>query len=438
MEGARPMTNFIDTATIEVSGGKGGDGMVAYRREKYVPDGGPAGGDGGKGGNVILKVDEGMSTLVDFSYKRHFKAQAGENGMPKSMHGRGGKDLIVFVPAGTIVKRSDTGEIVGDLITDGQEIIVAHGGRGGRGNKRFATNRNPAPEIAENGELGDYFVLDLELSVLADVGLVGFPSVGKSTLLSVVSAAKPKIADYPFTTLAPNVGVVTVDHDNVFVMADIPGLIEGASEGVGLGIEFLKHIQRTRVLLHLIDMGGYNERDPYNDFKTINAELDKFGANLLDKPQLLVATKMDMPEAADNLALFKMEYQEEYGKAADIFEVSNLTKAGVTELLRATAEAVKAAPEPKQFVEEESDVTYTLEEEDETPFTISRDSDGTWLVNSEKIQKLLQRTNFEYEEGTRRFSRQLKRMGLDEALRAKGAKNGDDVLLGDYIFEFSD
>lgn len=432
------MTKFIDSATIEVFGGKGGDGMVAFRREKFVPDGGPAGGDGGKGGDVILKVDEGMSTLIDFSYQRHFKAQPGAKGMSKSMFGRGGKDLIITVPPGTIVKMDGKDDIMGDLTEDGQELVVAHGGRGGRGNKRFATNRNPAPEVAENGEPGDHFTLALELSVLADVGLVGYPSVGKSTLLSVVSAAKPKIAEYPFTTLSPNVGVVTVDEDDVFVMADIPGLIEGASEGVGLGIEFLKHIQRTRVLLHLVDFGGLNGRDPFEDFQTINNELDNFEANLLEKPQLLVATKMDMPEAEDNLAMFKMEYEETYGEQPEFFEISNLTREGIKPLLRATAQAVKNAPEPEAFVESDNFVTYTLNKEDEEPFTISRMEDGTWLVESAKIEKLIQMTKFGYEESTRRFGKQLKSYGLDEALREKGAKNGDNVLLGEFIFEFSD
>ena len=292
---------FVDQVKIQVKAGKGGDGAVAFRREKYVPNGGPAGGDGGKGGSVVLKVDEGLRTLMDFRFHRIFKAQPGQNGMIKGMYGRGAKDLYIDVPQGTTVTDAETGEILGDLIDASQELVVAKGGRGGRGNIHFASAKNPAPEIAENGEPGVERTIQLELKVLADVGLVGFPSVGKSTLLSVVTSAKPKIADYHFTTLVPNLGMVRLDDGRDFVMADLPGLIEGASQGVGLGIQFLRHVERTRVILHLIDMSGVEGRDPFDDYKKINAELATYDPLLLERPQIVVASKMDMPDSSDNL-----------------------------------------------------------------------------------------------------------------------------------------
>jgi len=319
------MSLFLDTARIEVKAGKGGDGAVAFRREKYVPDGGPAGGDGGKGGSVIFKVDEGMSTLMDFRYNRIFRGKPGEKGMNKGMHGRGAEDLIVHVPQGTTVKDNETGDVLVDLIEKDQEFVVAKGGRGGRGNIRFATPRNPAPEVAENGEPGEDKILLLELRVLADVGLVGFPSVGKSTLLSVVSNARPKIGAYHFTTITPNIGMVQVGYGDSFVMADMPGLIEGAHSGAGLGIQFLRHIERTRVLLHILDMSELEGRDPYEDYKTINDELESYNLRLMERPQLIVANKMDMPEAAERLAEFKEKLAadlEADQEMPEIFEVS--------------------------------------------------------------------------------------------------------------------
>src|SRR5699024_8899465 len=279
---------FVDQIKIEVKAGKGGDGMVAFRREKYVPNGGPAGGDGGKGGSIILKVDQGLRTLMDFRYHRIFKAKPGQNGMIKGMYGRGADDTYISVPQGTTVTDAETGELLGDLVEADDELVVAKGGRGGRGNIKFASPKNPAPEIAENGEPGEERKLKLELKVLADVGLVGFPSVGKSTLLSVVTSAKPKIAEYHFTTLVPNLGMVRLDDGRDYVMADLPGLIEGASQGVGLGIQFLRHVERTRVILHLIDMSGVEGRDPYDDFVKINEELKVYDPTLLDRPQIVV------------------------------------------------------------------------------------------------------------------------------------------------------
>jgi Obg family GTPase CgtA len=284
---------FVDQVKITVKAGKGGNGMVAFRREKFVPNGGPAGGDGGHGGSIILRVDEGLRTLMDFRYHRIFKAKAGQNGMIKGMYGHKADDLYVAVPEGTTVHDADTGEVLGDLVENGQELVVAAGGRGGRGNIKFASPKNPAPEIAENGEPGVERNLQLELKVLADVGLVGFPSVGKSTLLSVLTSAKPKIAEYHFTTLVPNLGMVQLDDGRDFVMADLPGLIEGASNGVGLGIQFLRHVERTRVIVHVVDMSGMEGRDPFTDFEKINHELAKYDPALLKRPQIVAASKMD-------------------------------------------------------------------------------------------------------------------------------------------------
>ncbi|MFL6517331.1 MAG: GTPase ObgE, partial [Bacillus sp. (in: firmicutes)] len=290
---------FVDQTKIYVKAGDGGNGMVAFRKEKYIPKGGPAGGDGGKGANVIFEVNEGLRTLMDFRYQRHFKAPRGEHGMSKNMHGAHAKDMIVKVPPGTVVIDEKTKEVIADLVENGQRAIIAKGGRGGRGNSRFATPANPAPELSENGEPGQEREVILELKLLADVGLVGFPSVGKSTLLSVVSSAKPKIAEYHFTTIVPNLGMVETADNRSFVMADLPGLIEGASEGVGLGHQFLRHIERTRVIVHVIDMAAIEGRDPFEDFLTINRELSEYNLRLTERPQIIVANKMDMPGAEE-------------------------------------------------------------------------------------------------------------------------------------------
>ena len=302
------MSMFLDRAQIKVKAGNGGDGMVAFRREKYIPDGGPAGGDGGRGGSIIFEVNEGLRTLLDFRYNRLFKGIPGEKGMSKSMYGKSSKDIIVKVPPGTIIRNAETQEIMGDLTEPGQQLVVAKGGRGGRGNIKFASPRNPAPEIAENGEPGQEFTLDLELKVIADVGLVGFPSVGKSTILSIVSQAKPKIGAYHFTTLVPNLGMVQAPNGIQFVMADLPGLIEGASQGVGLGIQFLRHIERTRVILHVIDMAGTEGRDPFDDYEAINLELEKYQLNLFEPTTIIVANKMDIDGAKENLEELKKKY----------------------------------------------------------------------------------------------------------------------------------
>ncbi len=426
---------FVDQTKIYVKGGDGGNGMVAFRREKYVPMGGPAGGDGGKGADVVFEVNEGLRTLMDFRYQRHWKAPRGEHGMSKNQHGKNAKDMIVKVPPGTVVMDAETKEVIADLVENGQRAVIAKGGRGGRGNSRFATPSNPAPELGENGEPGQERDVILELKLLADVGLVGFPSVGKSTLLSVVSSAKPKIAEYHFTTIVPNLGMVETEDNRSFVMADLPGLIEGASEGVGLGHQFLRHIERTRVIVHVIDMAAMEGRDPYEDYLTINKELEEYNLRLTERPQIIVANKMDMPEAEENLQKFKEQLQEDF----PIFPISAISRKGLRELLFAIADKVEETPEfPLAHEEEETGINRVLykHEADPEAFYITRESDGSFVVSGEKIEKLFKMTNFQTDESIRRFSRQLRGLGVDEALRKKGAKDGDTVKLLDFEFEF--
>lgn len=437
------MSMFLDTAKIKVKAGKGGDGMVAFRREKYVPNGGPWGGDGGKGGSVIFRVDEGLRTLMDFRYNRIFKAQEGEKGMTKGMHGRGAEDLIIRVPQGTTVRDAETGKVVTDLVENGQEFVIAKGGRGGRGNIRFATPKNPAPEISENGEPGEERQLELELKVLADVGLVGFPSVGKSTLLSVITAAKPKIGAYHFTTIVPNLGMVRTKSGESFAVADLPGLIEGASQGIGLGTQFLRHIERTRVILHVIDMSASEGRDPYEDYVAINTELETYNLRLMERPQIIVANKMDMPESAENLATFKEKLAanyDEFDELPMIFPISSLAHQGLDNLLEATAELLDKTDEfllydASDYQEEEAYYGFNPDEPD---FDISRDDDASWILSGDKLEKLFTMTNFDRDESVMKFARQLRGMGVDEALRARGAKDGDIVRIGKFEFEFVD
>lgn len=437
------MSMFLDTAKISVKAGRGGDGMVAFRREKYVPNGGPWGGDGGKGGSVIFKVNEGLRTLMDFRYNRNFKAKAGEKGMTKGMHGRGAEDLIVSLPPGTTVRDATTGKVITDLVEHDQEFVVARGGRGGRGNIRFATPRNPAPEIAENGEPGEERELQLELKILADVGLVGFPSVGKSTLLSVVSAAKPKIGAYHFTTIVPNLGMVRTKSGDSFAMADLPGLIEGASQGVGLGTQFLRHIERTRVILHVIDMSASEGRDPYDDYVSINNELETYNLRLMERPQIIVANKMDMPDSEENLAAFKEKLAanyDEFDNMPMIFPISSLAHQGLENLMDATAELLVNTEEFLLYDETDmqEDEAYYGFNEDERPFEITRDDDATWVLYGDKLEKLFVMTNMERDESIMKFARQLRGMGVDEALRERGAKDGDIVRIGNFEFEFVD
>ncbi|MDF2945550.1 MAG: GTPase ObgE [Bacillales bacterium] len=428
---------FVDQVKIYIKGGDGGNGMVAFRREKYVPKGGPAGGDGGKGGDVVFEVEEGLRTLMDFRFKRHFKADRGEHGMSKGQHGRGSNDLLVKVPPGTTVSNSETGVTIADLLYHGQRAVIAKGGRGGRGNSRFATPSNPAPEIAENGEPGQELDVTLELKLLADCGLVGFPSVGKSTLLSVVSAARPKIAEYHFTTIVPNLGVVAVPDGRSFVMADLPGLIEGAHSGVGLGHQFLRHIERTKVIVHVIDMASVEGRDPYEDFVTINEELRLYNLRLMERPQIIVAHKMDLPEAEGNLEIFKSKLKEDI----KIIPISSATRTGIDELLYSVADLIEITPEfpiyDAENVEEEQRVLYKYEKKGPS-FNISRESDGSWVLDGEELEKLFKMTDFSREESVRRFARQLRGLGVDDALRERGAKDGDIVKILEFEFEFID
>lgn len=428
---------FVDKVKVFVKGGDGGNGIVAFRREKYVPNGGPAGGDGGRGGDVIFVVDEGLRTLMDFRYKKHFKAARGENGRSKSQHGAGADDLIVKVPPGTVVKDAETGEIVADLTKHNQKAVIARGGRGGRGNTRFATPVNPAPSIAENGEPGEERWVELELKLLADVGLVGFPSVGKSTLLSVVSAAKPKIAAYHFTTLVPNLGVVRVEDGRSFVLADLPGLIEGAHQGVGLGHQFLRHVERTKVIIHVIDMAGSEGRDPYEDYVQINQELRLYRQDLAHRPQVIAANKMDLPEAEENLKLFR----EMVGEEIPIFPISAATREGIEPLLYQVMEMLEKeeAEKAEEVVEEETErrKIYRPKKEKEDPFVIRREND-IFVVEGARIEKLVQMTNFRYQDSIMRFADTIKKMGLEQALREKGADEGDIVRIGTLEFEFTE
>ena len=436
------MSTFLDHAKVEVKAGKGGDGMVAFRREKYVQDGGPAGGDGGQGGDVIFIVDEGLRTLMDFRYNRHFKAKNGENGMSKSKYGAGAEDLIIKVPPGTIVREDATGQFMADLVDNGQKFTVAKGGRGGRGNIRFATHKNPAPSIAENGEPGEELELELELKVLADVALIGYPSVGKSTLLSLISNAKPKIADYQFTTLVPNLGVVQLANQQEFVVADIPGLIEGASEGVGLGIQFLRHIERTKIMLHVIDMGAVHGRDPFVDFTDIMDELEAYNERLLLRPMLIVANKMDEAISEENLEIFEEKLNAYYGEreleVPEIFPISSWQNKGVDQLIKKTASLVQN----EEFIplEEEVEVEeayYTLEQE-EAPFEVEQVEEGFYRITGAQIEKLFAMTNMAHDESIARFQRQMRGMVIDQALRDIGAQTGDIVELSTFQFEFMD
>ncbi|MEK4514366.1 GTPase ObgE [Paenibacillus sp. FSL H8-0122] len=427
---------FVDKAKIYVKGGDGGDGLVAFRREKYVPDGGPAGGDGGRGGDVIFRVDEGLRTLMDFRYQRHFKADKGIKGRNKSQHGANADHMIVRIPPGTVLIDDDTQEILADMTRHGQQVVVARGGRGGRGNTRFATANNTAPELAENGEEGQERYIVMELKVMADVGLVGFPSVGKSTLLSVVSAAQPKIGAYHFTTITPNLGVVDVRDGRSFVMADLPGLIEGASEGVGLGHEFLRHVERTRIIIHVVDMSGSEGRDPFEDWVLINDELKQYNAALIDRPQIVAANKMDMPDSEENLASFR-ERVAELRPDLEIMPISSLTRQGVQELLyRATdiLDSIPVAPVVEEVAGKERKV-YKLEAEEDNSFTITRDNEA-FVVNSPRIERMIKRMQLSTHDAILRLARTLRHMGVDAELRRRGAVEGTIVRIADFEFEF--
>ncbi|MFC5469451.1 GTPase ObgE [Cohnella suwonensis] len=431
---------FVDKAKVFVKGGDGGDGLVAFRRELYVPEGGPAGGDGGNGGHVIFRVDEGLRTLMDFRYQKHFKATKGEKGRNKSQHGANAEHMVVRVPPGTTVVDDDTGETVADMTRHGQEVIVAKGGRGGRGNIRFKSAANTAPAIAENGEEGQERWVTLELKVMADVGLVGFPSVGKSTLLSVVSGAQPKIGAYHFTTITPNLGVVDLGDERSFVMADLPGLIEGAHTGVGLGHEFLRHVERTRIIVHVVDMSGMEGRDPYDDWVKINDELKLYNPKLAERPQIVASNKMDMPESEENLEAFRKQVAEARPDIV-VMPISSLTKQGIKELLFRVADLLDSLPQQSEIEEiekqakAEEGVVYRYEATGDLDFEIKRDNE-VYVIESEAIARLMRRTQFNSHEAIMRFGRILRGAGIDDALRKRGAKNGDTIRIGKFEFEF--
>lgn len=421
---------FVDEVIIKVKAGNGGDGCTAFRREKYIPDGGPFGGNGGRGANIIFKTDLGLRTLLDLRYQKLIKAPKGANGSGKNKNGRGAEDVVIKVPIGTTVKDLDTGLIIADLTREGDSCIVASGGRGGRGNTAFATATNPAPNFSEHGEPGEEKTLKVELRLLADVGFVGMPSVGKSTLISKISASKPKIAEYHFTTLVPNLGVVKTIDGRSFVAADLPGLIKGASLGEGLGDRFLKHIERTRVIAHIIDMSGCEGRNPLDDYEVINKELKDFNEKIILKPQIIIANKMDLDGALENLERFKAKYK------LPVYEISALTGEGIDKVLVKIADELDKIKEEPLFDEDsfESHVLYKFKKEQ--PFTITRDND-IYVIKGKEIEKLFRMTKFT-DEGALRFARKLRAMGIDDKLLEMGAKYGDKVQIMDLIFEFKE
>lgn len=424
---------FVDQAKMDVEGGKGGDGIVAYRRELKVSRGGPFGGTGGKGGSIIFKGNEGLSTLLDLRYNRKLKGNGGEKGKNKGQTGANAENSYVYVPVGTTIFDNVTNKIIGDITENGQEIVVAKGGRGGRGNMAFATGILKCPDFCEKGEPGERKEIRCELRVLADCGLVGFPSVGKSTLIAAVSAARPKIAAYHFTTLVPNLGMIRLEDGRDFVMADLPGIIEGAHQGAGLGLQFLRHIERCRVIVHIIDMAASDGRDPYEDYVTIQKELEEYKMNLSKRPMILVANKMDQPQAIENLAKFKEKVSE------DIICISAYTKDNLDQLLYKIADTLDSTESFSLFEEDELDVVeYDFKDEEEEPFIIELQNDGIYNVTGNKIQRLFEMTDFETDSGRVRFARQLRSYGLDDKLRKLGIKNGDIVRIFDFEFEFID
>ena len=420
---------FIDEVVIKVEAGNGGDGCLAFRREKYVAMGGPFGGNGGHGSNIIFKVDEGLHTLIDLRYMKTIKGKKGENGRGKNQNGAAAEDVIIKVPQGTIVTDLGTGFIIADLKEKDDEVIVAYGGRGGRGNTTFKTQSNPAPNFAENGEPGEVKELKVELKLLADVGLVGMPSVGKSTIISCVSKAKPKIAAYHFTTLNPNLGVARTKDGRSFVIADLPGLIEGASLGEGLGDRFLKHIERTRVIAHVIDMSAFEGRDPYLDYVTINKELENFNKDILKKPEIIIANKMDLPSAKENLEKFKQKIGDK-----KIFEVSAMTNTGLEDVVTALADMLDEIPVTALYEDDkfESHVLYKFKKDE--PYTITKEDD-CWVIRGDEIEKIFKMTKFT-DEGLARFSKKIRKMGVDDKLIELGAEPGDKVRILDFFFEY--
>ncbi len=422
---------FVDEVEIRVEAGNGGDGCCAFRREKYVSMGGPYGGNGGHGSDIIFKVDEGLHTLLDLRYQKTIKGSKGENGRGKNQHGKGAAPLIVRVPLGTVVTDLDTGLIIADLSHKDQEEIVCKGGRGGRGNTAFKTQTNTAPDYSENGEEGEKKNLKVEVKMLADVGLVGLPSVGKSTIISCISASRPKIAAYHFTTLTPNLGVTKSSDGRSFVVADLPGLIEGAHQGDGLGDKFLKHIERTRVIAHVVDMAGSEGRDPYEDFLLINKELEEYNSKLIKKPMIVIANKMDLDGAKENLEEFKKKV------SLEIFEVSAATNKGLQKVIDRLADILDTIPSNPLYDESqiESHVLYKFKKSDD--FTITKEDD-VWVIKGAEVERVFKMTKFSSEEAAYRFAKKLKRMGIDDKLKELGAKEGEQVKILDFYFDYKE
>ena len=424
---------MIDLIKMKVKAGDGGKGAVAFRHEKYYPNGGPFGGDGGRGGNVYFEVDTNETTLIKLRYTKSVKAGNGGNGMTKKMHGKDGDDIIIKVPLGTMIRNAANGDLIADLTKPHQVALVAKGGRGGLGNMHFATARNNTPEFAQPGEIGQSLELQVELRLLADAGIIGFPSVGKSTFLSVVSNAKPEIADYPFTTIEPNIGVVALPDERSFILADMPGLIEGAGDGKGLGHEFLRHIKRCRVLIHIIDMSGF-EQDPIDAYNIINAELAKYDLDLEKKTQIVVANKMDEDTAKENLEKFKAEFPE-----LKVYETITFMHEGINEVLYATMDAIEASrkEEAENVVEQEEVVVYRYEPK-RPDFVILNLGNHRWKIDSDKVDRLAEQVDFDKEDDTYQFAATLKKMGVDKALYDAGARDGDQVIVGTYIMDYSE
>ena len=423
---------FVDRVKIYIESGSGGNGAVSFRREKYVPNGGPDGGDGGKGGDIIFEVDEGLNTLMDFRHQKHFKAERGEDGKKKKCNGKNGKDLIIKVPPGTIIKEAETGKIMADMTGETKSKVLLKGGKGGRGNQHFATASRQAPRYAERGQEGKGYWVILELKVIADVGLVGFPNAGKSTLLSVLTNAEPKIADYPFTTLHPNLGVVRNPYGRDFVIADIPGIIEGAHQGIGLGHDFLRHIERTKILLHMVDVASIEGRNPAEDVEKINFELKAYNEELLKRPQIIVANKIDVMENENNLNLLKETYET---KGIKVIPISAATQKGLKDLLIEISKILdQVDEEPVKF---EEDFDYFEEpEEIKEPFTIKKISSSYYVVEETGVEKVIGYTNFESEKGFAFFQKYLRDKGIIDALEKAGIQEGDTVKIYDLEFEY--
>ncbi len=423
--------NFIDKVQLKVKAGKGGDGIVAFIREKYIPKGGPGGGDGGNGASIIVEADEGLSTLLHLKYQKNVVGKDGENGANKKQHGKNAQDTIVKVPCGTIIK--ENGVIVADLNTHGKRVKIAQGGKGGRGNARFATSRNSTPKICENGSLGENKTLEFELIVLADVGLVGYPSVGKSTIISVISNAKPEIADYHFTTLAPKLGLVKVDEFNSFVIADLPGLIEGASQGKGLGIRFLKHINRCRVILHVLDASSINNKELADDFRAINKELEQFDPKLLEKETIVVVNKIDDPVSKEKIAKFKKEFPE-----IQVMEISAIKKQGIDHMIQTTFTKLKNIKKTQMATESKSKhVDYLFESKNSQEIVIHNKGNGLWIVEGQAINNALQKNPMNTEQNQRRFYQLINKLRVEDKLLERGAKTGDTIKIGDLELELS-